>query len=274
MSYSPPKMSSRSTHASGLAFIGQDAWERWSSLLLLALLLGALALVAADKNLGVTDAGLTTDAGAIWLALLGGISFLLLIVKLHLASQRRLLQEISSALAAAGTRADRMERFSFLDPETELLNRNYLDRLFGQASKWLNRSGNPVTIVLFELHQNELGAAMDYLPVEAARLLRANFRGSDYIMRIAQSQFLVLLPDTSDGQAHYALKRLVDKIDHWNLENEKLEIVLRHQEITCAPGASLWQSLEELEQKLRQMPAPDEPVPDSAMASQTGPESH
>jgi len=265
-------MLGRSAHASWLPFTGQGAWERWSSLLLLVIVLAALA--AAAKNLGPAEAGLTNHPGKIWLALLGGTSLLLLIVKLHLASQRRLLQEISSALAAAGARADRMERFSFLDPETELLNRNYLDRLFGQASKWLNRSGNPVTILLFELQQNEMAATVDYLPVEAARLLRANFRGSDYIVRIARNQFLVLLPDTSDAQAHYALKRLVDKLDHWNLENEKLEIVLRHQEITCAPGASLWQSLEELEQKLRRTTAPDEPVPESAMVSQASHESH
>jgi GGDEF domain-containing protein len=104
-------------------------------------------------------------------------------------------------------------------------------------------------------------------------LLRANFRGSDYVLRYADNQFLVLLPDTSDGQAHYALKRLHNKIDHWNLENEKLEIAVRHQGITCEPGSNLWENMAEVEEKLREMPASDEADMESAVASPSGCES-
>jgi diguanylate cyclase (GGDEF)-like protein len=251
---------------------GQDQWERWSTRGLLALLVvGVAAGVMAPKLVlapqGTTMALQTTVFATtilpamIFPPLLAGVALLLLIIKMHLASQRRLLREVSTALLAATSRLERLEQFSFIDSQTELFNRRYLDHLFHQQAKWLNRSGRPVTMLLFELPGNAKEEEADHLILEAAQLLRANFRGSDYVLRIAEKQFLVLLPETSEEQSRIAIHRLNDRLDCWNLENQRLELSLRKEGVTCTPGVSLWESLQALEAKLRRAPASAVSVP-------------
>jgi diguanylate cyclase (GGDEF)-like protein len=183
------------------------------------------------------------------------IGFVILaLVYLHLASQRRLLRKVSMALIAATSYVDRLEQVSFVDPQTQLFNRRYLDQLFNQQLKWLNRSGKSATLLLFEVLPNGQKSAAEGIVIEAAFLLRSNFRGSDYVVRNSTDQFLVLLPDTTEDQAQFALNRLADKADDWNLENETSEMALRHELSTCPPGGNFWQKLRELEETLRDEP--------------------
>jgi GGDEF domain-containing protein len=82
--------------------------------------------------------------------------------------------------------------------------------------------------------------------------LRANFRGSDYIVRYTRDQFLVLLPDTNQPQAQIALDRLNSKVEFWNLDNESSSISLRQEMISCLPGEDLWVRLSEMEKTLQE----------------------
>lgn len=183
-----------------------------------------------------------------------GFLVLVLIIYLQFSSQRKLLSEVSAALIAANTYVDRLEQVSFIDPETQLFNRMYLDQLFNQQLKWLNRCGKSATLLLFEVLQDRRKPAANEMVLAAARLLRSNFRGSDCILRNSAVQFLVLLPDTTEDLAQYALDRLSDKIDGWNLENTTSEMVLRHELSVCPPGGDLWESLREIEHKMRNKP--------------------
>jgi len=179
---------------------------------------------------------------------------LVLVIYLQLSSQRKLLGEVSAALIAANSYVERLEHVSFIDPETQLFNRMYLDQLFNQQLKWLNRCGKSATLLLFEVLQDRHKSASNEMLIEAARLLRSNFRGSDCIIRNSAVQFLVLMPDTTEGLAQPALDRLRDKIDSWNLENVTSEMMLRHQLSVCPPGGDLWESLREVEEKMREEP--------------------
>jgi diguanylate cyclase (GGDEF)-like protein len=149
-----------------------------------------------------------------------------------------------------------LELCSFVDPETQLFNRRYLDQLFNQQLKWLNRSGKPATLLLFEVLPKGQIASTDAIAICAALVLRSNFRGSDFIVRNANYQFLVLLPDTTEGQAQFALNRLTDKVENWNLENEKSEMVLRHELSACPPGSNFWEILRKMEDGLKGKPDP------------------
>jgi diguanylate cyclase (GGDEF)-like protein len=169
----------------------------------------------------------------------------------HLLSQRKMLREISTALVTATSYVNRLEQFSFVDPQTQLFNRRYLDHLFNQQLKWLNRNGKTAALVVFDVLPDNRKSPAEEMVVEAAFILRSNFRGSDYVVRNSTNQFLVLLPDTNEDQARIALNRLTDKIEAWNLENEKSEMVLRQELSTCPPGGNLWQILQETEDKLR-----------------------
>lgn len=104
--------------------------------------------------------------------------------------------------------------------------------------------------------KSELSEA-DEIYIGASYVLRSNFRGSDYIVRYFTDQFLVVLPDADDQQAQLALSRLIDKLDHWNLGNEKCEIALRLESTICPPGENLWEKLRELEERMHDKSNPE-----------------
>jgi diguanylate cyclase (GGDEF)-like protein len=181
-----------------------------------------------------------------------GFVVLALIFTLHLAAQRKLLREVSTALIAASSYVDRLEQISLIDPPTQLFNRRYLDELFNHQLKWVNRSGKSATLLLLEVLPNEqnANAAAEEIVIEAAFILRSNFRGSDYVMRYSTDQFLVVLPDTNEQQAQIALSRLIDKVDYWNRANEKRGMALRLALSTCPPDGNLWEKLSAIEKRM------------------------
>jgi diguanylate cyclase (GGDEF)-like protein len=182
--------------------------------------------------------------------LLTGVAAVALVIHLNSVAQRKLTREVSVALNAAAQYAERLEQFSFMDPNTELFNRKYLDQLFNQQLRWINRTGKAATMLLFDITSDGHNMAPEHIIAEAARLLRSNFRGSDYIVRCASHQLLVLLPETTHEQAEFALVRLADKVDHWNLESRGSAMMLRHELNVCSPGGDLWATLQSIEAKL------------------------
>lgn len=180
-----------------------------------------------------------------------GFVVLALIITLHLAAQRKLLREISTALIAASSYVDRLEQISLIDPPTQLFNRRYLDELFNHQLQWVKRNGKAATLLLIEVLPNEQEAAAEEIVIQAAFIMRSNYRGSDYVMRYSTDQFLVVLPDTNEQQAQIALSRLIDKVDNWNLANEKWEISLRLASSTCPADGLLWKKLSEIEERMR-----------------------
>jgi diguanylate cyclase (GGDEF)-like protein len=226
-----------------LSIENQNHGEMWSKCaLLLVVLGGAISMFAPGLSNRVLG-------GFVFMPI--GFMALVLVIYLHLSSQRKLLRDVSSALIAARSYVERLEQYSFVDPETQLFNRKYLDHLFNQQSKWLNRSGKSATLLLFEVLQDGQRSSTEEMVVEVGFILRSNFRGSDYVVRYSASQLLVLLPDTNEDQAQFAMNRLTDKLDSWNLENVKSEMVLRQELGTCPPGRNLWAALKEIEETLR-----------------------
>ncbi len=186
-----------------------------------------------------------------------GFVVLALILSLHLSAQRRLLREVSTALIAASSYVNRLEEISLIDLPTQLFNRRYLDELFNHQLKWVNRSGKLATLSLFEVLTNEQKVVAEEVVIEAAFILRSNFRGSDFVVRYSTDQFLVVLPDTNEQQAQIALSRLIDKVDHWNIANEKRKMTLRLTLSICPPDGNLWEKLREIEERMRNKSDPE-----------------
>jgi diguanylate cyclase (GGDEF)-like protein len=189
--------------------------------------------------------------------LLIGFVVLVLIFTLHLASQSKLLSEVSTALIGARSYLNELEQLVLIDAPTQLFNRRFIDHLFKQQSKWLNRRGETATLLLIEVLPNGEAKAAAEIFIGAAFILRSNFRGSDYVLRFFTDQFLVLLPDTNEQQAQSALSRLIEKVDHWNCVNPKCEMALRLGLATCPPDGNLWDKLNELEEKMQDKSHPD-----------------
>jgi diguanylate cyclase (GGDEF)-like protein len=186
--------------------------------------------------------------------LLVGIVALVVILNLRQTSQRKSLRDVSKALMDSIAYIERLEEYSFVDPETHTFHRSYLDHLFRQESQLSNRSGNMITMCLFEVWSDGKRSASEESVQSAASVLRSNFRGSDYIVRYADDQFLVLLSDTNEQQAEIALKRLMEKIEFWDLENDKASIMLQHEMICCRPGEDMWEKLRVMKDKLESSP--------------------
>ncbi len=233
-----------------LSVPSQNDWEIWGVRILLLLLVlgGGLSVLMPEMF-----TRLRIEIGIVAQTLIG-FAVLTLVFYLHLMSQRKLLRKVSTALFAATSYVDRLEQVSLIDPHTQLFNRKYLDQLFNQQLGWLNRCGKSATLAIFEVLPHGRETSAEEIVIEAALVLRSTFRGSDYILRNSDRQFLVLLPDTTEDQAQYALNRLKDKVDTWNLENEKFEMVLRHESSTCPPGGNLWETLHKLEEIVRDKP--------------------
>lgn len=244
----PTNMTALDPHLSVASLNDREIW--CTRILLLVAVLGGVISVLVPRS----SSRLRVEIGFPPQLLIGFV-ILALVFYLHLASQRKLLRKVSTALIAATSYVDRVEQFSFVDPQTQLFNRRYLDELFNQQLLWLNRCGKSATLLLFEVLPEGQKSSAEIV-IDAAFVLKSNFRGSDYIVRNSTDQFLVLLPDTTEEQAQYALNRLTDKIDNWNLENETSEMLLRHALSTCPPGGNLWAKLSEIEERIRDKPDP------------------
>lgn len=230
----------------------QTDWEIWSiRILILVLVLGGSISVLVPGMSAHSRNGIGSVS-----QMSIGFAVVVLVLYLHLASQRKLLRKVSTALIAATSYVDRLEQVSLIDPHTQLFNRKYLDQLFNQQLGWLNRCGKSATLLLFQVLSDGHKLAPEETAIATAFVLRSNFRGSDYVLRYSTDCFLVLLPDTTEEQAQYALNRLPDKVDNWNLENES-EMALRHESGICPPGGNLWETLREVETKMHNKPRSD-----------------
>jgi PleD family two-component response regulator len=47
--------------------------------------------------------------------------------------------------------------------------------------------------------------------------MKSTFRGSDTLVRFTGSEFLVIMPGTSEQQAECAVRRFQEAVDNWNL---------------------------------------------------------
>jgi GGDEF domain-containing protein len=134
----------------------------------------------------------------------------------------------------------------FLDTETSVFQRNFLDYALGQEKTTAALEGTPTCAVLVRVlqyipenlrgkHNSESGFMR-----HAGYLLRRTFRGSDTIIRESNAGFLVLMSNTTSEEARCALNRLMETVNKWNLSARyDYELVLSWQVVCCAPEEDL-----------------------------------
>jgi len=159
--------------------------------------------------------------------LIFGLICLVVLFNIYLLSKRVTLNATRKALISELVLNERLESLSLIDPLTRLLNRRALNELISHQLARANRNGSPLTFLIIDLTGfRELNAKLGNMEgnrvlMDFARLLKNVFRGGDLIFRQGGDEFLVVMPDTSEEQADYPLRRLLKSVDQWNIANGK-----------------------------------------------------
>jgi diguanylate cyclase (GGDEF)-like protein len=195
-----------------------------------------------------------------------GLITLIVLFNVYMISQKNALNATRRELIRELVFSERMESLSLLDPATQLYNRRALDQMLTQEVARANRGGINLTLMMMKVKSLEVvkaryGAeAGDKFIVEVAKLLKSTFRGSDTLTRYSNDQFLVLMPGTSEDQAEFAVRRLQEGIDSWNLTTKTgWEINLAHALASHVTGCDAGDLLRAIERKM--LPTRDKLVP-------------
>jgi len=186
-----------------------------------------------------------------------GLITLIVLFNVYVINQKRVINATRHELIRELVFSERMESLTVLDPATQLFNRRGVDQMLSQEVARANRMGTSLTLLMLKLESLEVvnerygAVAGDKFIVEVSRLLKNTFRGSDTLARYSGSEFLAMLPGTSEAQAEHAIRRVQEAVDHWNLASKTgWEINLIFGVAPYIPGGSEADLLKAAERKI------------------------
>jgi diguanylate cyclase (GGDEF)-like protein len=153
-----------------------------------------------------------------------GLIALILLFNVYIMVQKRELGATRRRLIEELIFNERMEAVSLIDPVTQLYNRRAMEQMLAHEVARATRLDSPLSLMIldisnFEAISNRLGTAdSEHFLYESAQLVKNTLRGSDMVFRYKESQFLALLPDTSEHQVDFAIKRLEADVARHNAE--------------------------------------------------------
>lgn len=204
---------------------GRDV-QLWSIGLLVMLVLAAGLLALIFPNVAWTERFIHVESAYLPQLFFGLIS-LILLFNIYLIGQKVNLNHTRRALINELVLNERLESLSLVDPLTQLLNHRAMNEMIPREVARANRLGSPLTFLTADLNGfREMNAKFgssegNLLLMEFAGLLKRTFRGGDLIFRQGGDEFLVVMPDTSENEAHPPLQRLQREVEHWNLKSNK-----------------------------------------------------
>ncbi len=156
-----------------------------------------------------------------------GLISLILLFNIYLIGQKIALNNTRRALISELVLNERLESLSLIDPLTQLLNRRAMNELIPREVARANRLSSHLTLMTIDLDgfraiNSRLGTIEgNVLLREFAKILTATFRGGDIVFRQGGDEFLVVMPDTSEEDADFPIRRLQRGVEHWNLNSGK-----------------------------------------------------
>ncbi|MBZ5647665.1 MAG: GGDEF domain-containing protein [Acidobacteriia bacterium] len=243
---------------------GRDI-QLWSVGMVIMLIFAAGFLVVTLPHL-VWTPGEHTFEPAQLVQLVIGLFMLVLIFSAYVFDQKRTQHRTHEELIREIVFNERLESFSLVDPLTQSFNRRYLDQILPKEINRANRRGTSLTFLLLEvdgwsLIGRKFGELVaDQLLIDVAQVLKSTFRGSDTVLRYDAAKFLVLLPETNEPQANFALTRLLNRVDTWNVETQApYEMAFNGGMASYASGTDVPALLQKLERNV-QFHSQDEPM--------------
>ncbi|HEV8132223.1 MAG TPA: PAS domain S-box protein [Acidobacteriota bacterium] len=161
----------------------------------------------------------------------------------------------ASAIARDATEKKKLEvtlqHLVITDHLTETYNRYYFDQLLEKELVRSKRYGYSISILLIDIdgfkeindrHGHLVG---DKVLKDSARILKSSIRNSDTVVRYGGDEFLVLLPETDRSKIKYVVRRVQEKLEHWNETQTILEKALQFSigYATCTEGEDFEKAL-------------------------------
>ena len=233
---------------------GRDVQLLSIALLLLLVMAGAILALAYPN---MTSAPHVFQANIRLLPqLFFGLITLIILFNVYIILQKRELSATRRRLVEELIFNERMEAVSLIDPTTQLFNRRAMEQMVAHEVARTNRLGSPLSLVILDISDYEaisdrLGTSeTEQFLYETAQLVKNTFRGSDMVFRYKETQFLVVMPDTSEQQVEFALKRLDGETERHNAEFRCLAVLAFHHGVAeYAQGSRITDTLLRAERK-------------------------
>jgi diguanylate cyclase (GGDEF)-like protein len=204
---------------------GRDL-QLWSIVILIVLVLtaGMLALVLPN----VIWAQRVIRIEHVYLPqLFFGLISLILLFNIYLVGQKVALNNTRRALISELVLNERLESLSLIDPLTQLMNRRAMNELIPKEVARANRLSSHLTFLTIDIDGfraiNSKFGTMEgnFLLREFSKLLAITFRGGDIVFRQGGDEFLVVMPDTSEEDTDFPIRRLHRSLEQWNAASGK-----------------------------------------------------
>lgn len=251
------KMPSRSQeiqeHMSALS--GRDVQLLSIAMLMMVILSGGI-LALVYPNL-ISGSKVLQSEMRILPQLFFGLIVLILLFNVYIVLQKRELSLTRRRLVEELIFNERMEAVTLIDPTTQLYNRRAMEQMLAHEVARASRLDSPLSLLVLEIANyesisNRLGAAeTEQFIYESAQLLKNTLRGSDMVFRYKETQFLAVMPDTSEEQVDFAIKRLQAEIERHNAEFRcHAELAFNYGVAQYAQGSRIVDSLLKAERKI------------------------
>lgn len=236
------------------ALAGRDL-QLLSIMLLMSLVLSGGILVLVYPNFVSAPKGFHADLRMLP-QLFFGLITLIVLFNVYILLQKRELSATRRRLVEELIFNERMEAVSLIDPTTQLYNRRAMEQMLAHEVARANRLDAPLSLLVLDVADfdavcDRLGAAeAEQFLYEAAQLVKNTLRGSDMVFRYKETQFLAVMPDTTEHQVDFATKRLEAEMDRHNAEfRGNVELAFSYGVAQYAQGFRITDTLLNAERK-------------------------
>ena len=233
-----------------LSHLEKRDWELWAIVAVTGILVSGTLLAILFRAAFLTNEGIHFEI-TVSRPLAIGLFVLLGLLNLYLVSKRFEVRRLREQLISSTLQNQLIEQQSFIDPLTEIYNRQSLDQTAGRfISQAIRRKTALVFLMIdadnFKQVNTRFGHLTgDFVLTEIASVLKSSIRASDALVRYGGDEFLIILSDTASTGAERVIERIHRKFDDWN-EADHLEGF----RVNVSVGSAEWHEGDTLDEML------------------------